>query len=148
MLKRKISYKTSIIVFTVLLLLATTVINVSLKAGQNRTNRNSLKTAQIDDKESNQQSGTDTNEDKDNINTENTSDTTQTDSQTNSDSTSTTNPPTSQPPLSQPPSTESPPQPPPPPPPTSSGQTITVTINSSGNYSPLNPTINKGDTIK
>ena len=132
MLKREISYKTSVIVFAALLLLAATVVNLSLNAGQSRINSNNSKATSSEDKENNHESDTDT--DEDNSSTENTSDSTQPDQQTNSDDTSTTNPPTSQPPTS--------------PPPISSGQTITVTINSSGSYSQLNLTINKGDTIK
>lgn len=140
MLKKKISYKTSVIIFAALLLSVITAINFSFQAEQSGASSNNSKTAQLDDKESNQGSDMGTTVDKNSKSSENTFDSTQSDQQT--DLNSTPIPPTSQPPASQPPGTE------PPPPPASSGQTVTVTINSSGNYSPLNLTLNKGDTIR
>ncbi|OGY31802.1 MAG: hypothetical protein A3A57_02830 [Candidatus Woykebacteria bacterium RIFCSPLOWO2_01_FULL_41_12] len=134
---KQISYKTSLLIIVVFLFLAATATSYTLKLKETRIDEKNRKIADLKNEINNLDKDTgaleEDNQAKD-------SDQQSVAENTNQNDTSNTTP---TPPATQPPPPEPDPTQPPP-----SNNTVVVTINSAGNYSQLNITINKGDTIK
>jgi len=137
---RKISYKISLLIFVVFILLAATVANYTLKLkSENSSRQQNKEIFQLKEKINKIDKNTPPLEEGGEAKKDSTNSTSTSPDSTNNEESPTSTPPTSQPPTTPPPSS---------PPPSTSPKTVTVTISSGAVYSALNLTINSGDTIK